>query len=69
METRTEAPEVVGSLGTLSGFYTDNSAAARRRLRGTIENQGVQVNQEFLGAAQSVIQASGVQGGGTGRRN
>ena len=59
METRTEAPEVVGSLGTLSGFYTDNSAAARRRLRGTIENQAVRVNQEFLGAAQTVFQARG----------
>ncbi|PRW32513.1 Conserved oligomeric Golgi complex subunit 6 isoform A [Chlorella sorokiniana] len=57
METRTEAPEVVGSLATLSGFYTDNSPAARRRLRSTIENQGVAVNREFLAVAQSVLQA------------
>ncbi|KAL4424572.1 hypothetical protein ABPG77_009156 [Micractinium sp. CCAP 211/92] len=56
METRTEAPEVVGSLATLSGFYEENSAAARRRLRSTIENRGVAVNEEFLEAAQSVIQ-------------
>lgn len=56
METRTEAPEVVGSLATLSGFYTDNSPAARRRLRSSIENQGVVVNQDFLTAAQSVLQ-------------
>lgn len=56
METRTEAPEVVGSLATLSGFYTDNSPAARRRLRSSIENQGVVVNRDFLTAAQSVLQ-------------
>ncbi|KAL4421302.1 hypothetical protein ABPG75_010593 [Micractinium tetrahymenae] len=56
METRTEAPEVVGSLATLSGFYEENSTAARRRLRSTIENRGVAVNEEFLAAAQSVIQ-------------
>ncbi|KAI7838109.1 hypothetical protein COHA_008117 [Chlorella ohadii] len=63
METRTEAPEVVGSLATLSGFYADNSPAARRRLRSTIENQGVAVNQDFLAAAQSVLQAlDSVQG-------
>lgn len=56
MELRTEAPEVVGSLATLSDFYDENSAAARRRLRSTIENRGVAVNEEFLTAAQSVIQ-------------
>ena len=56
METRTEAPEVVGSLATLSGFYADNSPAARRRLRSTIENQGVAVNEDFLAAAQTVLQ-------------
>lgn len=56
METRTEAPEVVGSLATLSGFYEENSAAARRRLRSTIENRGVAVNEEFLEAAEGVIQ-------------
>lgn len=56
MDTRTEAPEVVGSLATLSGFYADNSPAARRRLRSTIEHQGVAVNEEFLAAAQTVLQ-------------
>lgn len=55
MEMRTEAPELVGSLATLSDFYTDNSPAARRRLRSTIENQGVRINEQFLEAAQSVI--------------
>jgi hypothetical protein len=55
METRTEAPEVVGSLATLSGFFTENAPAARRRLRSTVENQGVCINEEFLEAAQSVL--------------
>ena len=55
METRTEAPEMVGSLATLSEFYGDNSAAARRRLRSTVENQGVAVNERFLDAARGVI--------------
>lgn len=71
METRTEAPEVVGSLATLSGFYADNSPAARRRLRSTIENQGVAVNQDFLAAAQSVLQvgAGGEAEGKVGGRH
>jgi len=56
METRVEAAEVVGSLSTLSTFYTDNSPAARRWLRSTIESQGVRVNEEFLEAAQGVLQ-------------
>lgn len=55
METRTEAPEVVGSLATLSDFFEDNSPAARRRLRSTIENQGVRINEQFLEEAQGVI--------------
>ena len=58
LETRTEAPEVAGALATLSELYPDNTAAGRRRLRSTIETEGVRVNEQFLGAAQSVIQAS-----------
>jgi hypothetical protein len=64
METRTEAPEVVGSLATLSQFFDDNTPATRRRLRSTIENQGVHINEEFLEEAQGVIKARvGSQGG------
>lgn len=55
METRVEAPEVVGSLSTLSTFFSENTPAARRRLRSTIENQGVRVNEEFLAAAEGVL--------------
>lgn len=60
LETRTEAPEIVGSLSTLSQFYTENTPAARRQLRSTIENEGVKINEEFLAAAESVIKVGGL---------
>lgn len=61
LEMRTEAPEVAGSLATLSEFYTqDNTPAARRRLRSAIENEGVKVNQQYLSSAESVIKVGGV---------
>lgn len=46
---------MVGSLAALSQFYTENTPAARRQLRSTIENEGVKINEEFLSAAESVI--------------
>ncbi len=57
MDTRTEAPEIATSLSTLSTFYDENTASSRRHLRSTIENQGLQVNEDFLAAAQGVITA------------
>jgi hypothetical protein len=56
LETRTESPELLGALATLSAFYDDNSADARRRLRTTIEQRGLAVNEQFLVAAEAVIQ-------------
>jgi hypothetical protein len=47
----------VGSLATLSTIYSDNTPAARRQLRSTIENEGVRINEDFLGAAERVIVA------------
>eukprot|EP00887_Chlorella_sp_A99_P005804 scaffold1.g5804.t1 len=56
LDTRTEAPEVAGSLATLSEFYSaDNTPAARRRLRSTIENEGVKINQQFLASAEGAL--------------
>jgi Conserved oligomeric complex COG6 len=55
LETRTESPELQGSLSTLSTFYAVNSLAERRQLRATIEKQGLAVNEDFLAAAGSVI--------------
>ena len=57
-DTRVESPDLLGSLGTLSAFYSNNSAAERRRLRATIEEQGRNVNEQFLAAAEVVTQAS-----------
>ena len=57
LETRTEAPEVLGALGTLSTFYNENTPAARRSLRSNIDKRGLQINEEFLAAAGSVIQS------------
>ena len=56
LETRTEAPEVLGALGTLSTFYNENTPAARRSLRSNIDKRGLQIDEEFLAAAGSVIQ-------------
>lgn len=56
LETRIEAPEIASSLTALSEFYgPDNTPAARRRLRSTIENEGVKVSQAFLASAEGVI--------------
>jgi hypothetical protein len=57
-DTRTESPEILGSLGTLSAFYADNTAVERRRLRAKIEEQGRSINEQFLAAAEEVTQAS-----------
>jgi hypothetical protein len=43
----------VASLNALSSFYDENSAHARRNLRSTIEKRALQINSEFLNAADS----------------
>jgi len=57
LEIRTETPELLGALSTLSTFYADNTPADRRRLRATIERRGLRTNEAFLGAAEAVMQA------------
>ena len=54
LDTKTEAPEILSSLRSLSTFYDQNSPAERRKLRATIEQQGRSINDEFLAAAESV---------------
>ena len=56
LEIRTETPELLGALSTLSTFYDENTPAERRRLRATIERRGLHANEQFLSAAESVIQ-------------
>lgn len=55
LSTRTETPDFLSSLSTLSDFYGENTAAERRKLRSTIEQQGLAVDTQFLAAAETVI--------------
>ncbi|CAA7026712.1 unnamed protein product [Microthlaspi erraticum] len=53
LECRTDSPDLVASLNALSTFYDENSAHARRNLRSTIEKRALEINSEFLSAADS----------------
>ncbi|XWS62266.1 hypothetical protein CRYUN_Cryun07bG0195500 [Craigia yunnanensis] len=53
LECRTDSPEVVASLNTLSTFYNENTPQARRNLRSTIEKRSLQINLDFLRASQA----------------
>ena len=55
LATRTELPEVVGALSTLSTFYEENTPQAQRRLRTTIEQHSLSINEQFLAAAEDII--------------
>ncbi|KAA3469306.1 conserved oligomeric Golgi complex subunit 6 isoform X2 [Gossypium australe] len=53
LECRTDTPEVLASLNTLSTFYTENTPQVRRNLRSTIEKRSLQINLDFLRASQA----------------
>lgn len=57
LETRTDTPDLLASLNTLSSFYTDNSPQVRRNLRSTIEKRSLSINLEFLLASDAAQQA------------
>lgn len=57
LESRTDTPDVLGSLNTLSTFYTDNTAQNRRNLRSTIEKRSLSINIDFLRASDTAQQA------------
>ncbi|GIL61283.1 hypothetical protein Vafri_15679 [Volvox africanus] len=57
LDIKTDSPELLSSLQTLSSFYNENTQAARRGLRTTIEKRGLAINERFIGAAESVIKA------------
>ncbi|XP_059275487.1 conserved oligomeric Golgi complex subunit 6 [Lycium ferocissimum] len=48
LETRTDSPDLLASLNTLSEFYTENTPHSRRNLRSTIEKRSLSINHEFL---------------------
>ncbi|KAG6608028.1 Conserved oligomeric Golgi complex subunit 6, partial [Cucurbita argyrosperma subsp. sororia] len=57
LESRTDTPDVLGSLNTLSTFYTDNTPQNRRNLRSTIEKRSLSINIDFLRASDTAQQA------------
>ncbi|GFP81526.1 conserved oligomeric golgi complex subunit 6 [Phtheirospermum japonicum] len=57
LETRTDTPDLLASLNTLSSFYPENTPHSRRNLRSTIEKRGLSINEEFLAASASAQQA------------
>ncbi|KAE8727436.1 Detected protein of confused Function [Hibiscus syriacus] len=59
LECRTDTPEVLASLNTLSNFYTENTPQARRNLRSTIEKRSLDINLDFLRASQAAQLALG----------
>uniref|UniRef100_A0A7S0RHC7 Conserved oligomeric Golgi complex subunit 6 n=1 Tax=Chlamydomonas leiostraca TaxID=1034604 RepID=A0A7S0RHC7_9CHLO len=55
LDIKTETPELIDSLSTLSSFYNDNTPASRRALRSTIEQRSLDINEKFITAAEAVI--------------
>lgn len=55
LDIKTESPDLLSALTTLSTFYHDNTPAARRHLRFTIEQRGLDIHGRFLTAAETVI--------------
>ncbi|KAG2680030.1 hypothetical protein I3760_11G079100 [Carya illinoinensis] len=57
LECRTDSPDLVSSLSTLSTFYTENNPRSRRNLKSAIETRALQINLEFLRASEAAQQA------------
>ncbi|KAI3965180.1 hypothetical protein MKX01_027671 [Papaver californicum] len=57
LESRTDSPDLLDSLNTLSSFYTENTQQSRRNLRSNIEKRSLSINHEFLSASNSAQQA------------
>jgi len=57
LECRTDSPDLLSSLNTLSSFYTENTPQSRRNLRYTIETRALDINREFLRASDPAQRA------------
>ncbi|KAK9144192.1 hypothetical protein Sjap_004095 [Stephania japonica] len=57
LDSRTDSPDLLASLNTLSTFYADNTQQARRNLKSTIEKRALSINHEFLQASETAQQA------------
>jgi hypothetical protein len=51
LETRTDNPDLLASLGALSTFYVQNTPQARRNLKSSVEQRGLTINRHFLDAS------------------
>ena len=54
LETRTDSADVLTALEALGELFPDNTAAARRGLRATVEAQGLAINEALVAAAEPV---------------
>ena len=58
LECKTESPNLVFSLKTLSTLYTENTPRSRHNLRYNIETCGLQINLDFLHTSDVAQKAS-----------
>lgn len=56
LDSRTDSPDLLSSLNTLSTFYTENTPQGRRNLRSTVEKRSLSINHEFLQASDAAQQ-------------
>ena len=56
LNLKTESSDITAALKTLSLIYTENSPAERRGLRTKVERRSTALNQEYLSAADPVIE-------------
>jgi hypothetical protein len=61
LETRTDSPDLLASLGALSTFYVHNTPQARRNLKSSVEQRSLAINRHFLDAS---LPAQKVRAGG-----
>ena len=54
VEPQPDEPEVLEALRELSAFHSDNTLAARRSLRSTIEKRGLSIDTELLDAFEKL---------------
>ena len=57
LETPVDSPEILSCLRSLSDFYPENTPAARRGLRRSVERHGLEINREYLVASNQAQEA------------
>eukprot|EP00894_Picocystis_sp_ML_P000970 jgi/Pico_ML_1/51487/g2512.t1 len=56
LETRTDTPDIVAALSSLSEFYHENHPKARQHLRAAIDERSVEINASLLQEAKHVME-------------